>query len=508
MKNAYAYIRVSTVGQAEEGFSLDNQKNAIKEYSKNRGIHLVRFYMDEGRSGRTVNRPEFQSMLADIEARRDGDIDSVIIYKIDRFARNIADFSRVWNEFKERKINLISLLEGDISNGSSLIANIFASVAQWESEVNGQRTKDALMQKFKEGWQPTPPPLGYRSVGEKGEKKSCEPDPYTSPIVQELFHLYSTGGYSIIDLTEWLSEKNIVSKKKGLPLGHSVIHTILSNPFYYGVIRWHGESKAGNHSPIISKELFDTCQYVLAKHRHFVTRKRKYDFLLRGFLYCGVCGQRYTAEWHYHKRFVRHNGKLGYYHCQKRDKNGCDAPFVMVEDMEKQVDDEMKKIQFSDEFVNAIVKKTKDYLNSARETSQARRQAIVNVRSGHEQRKEKLENSLLDDLLDRDSFKRKYEELNVKIRNCDRQLQEVDSNMKVDIDLIEEVLFFSRNIYLTYKEAPFFLRRHYLRFFFERLVAKNKLISEVKVTPVFESLIRANQVITSKDWLPRLDSDQ
>jgi len=154
MKNCYVYCRVSTVGQAEEGYGLDHQINSCKEYAHNHEYHIRKSFVDDGRSGRTTDRPEFQKMLKEIKEKG---IDSVLIYKIDRFARNVTDFSRIWNEFKASGINLISVLEGDLSNGSSLVPNIFASVAQWESEVNGQRTKDALMEKFNTGWQPCRP---------------------------------------------------------------------------------------------------------------------------------------------------------------------------------------------------------------------------------------------------------------------------------------------------------------------------------------------------------------
>ena len=107
-------------------------------------------------------------------------------------------------------IKLLSVSEGDVSDG--LIGNIFASVAEWESEVNSQRTRDALMQKFRDGWQPTPPPIGYKSVGGDRERKTCEPDPYTAPIIRELFELYATGSYSILEVQDWLAEKNILSR--------------------------------------------------------------------------------------------------------------------------------------------------------------------------------------------------------------------------------------------------------------------------------------------------------
>lgn len=278
MKTCFVYIRVSTEEQAREGFSIENQRRSCIDYAKMNNYRVKRVFEDGGKSGRNMDRDGFQEMQ---EVLQTDPVDAVVILKIDRFARNVGDFSNIRKKFKEWGVVLLSVNEnGDVTEG--LVGNIFASVAEWESEVNGQRTRDALMQKFREGWQPTRPPIGYRSVGGENERKTCEPDPYVAPIVIELFELYSTGNYSIFELQQWLSEKDIVSST-GKSLGNSTLNNILNNPFYHGLIKWHGESKEGNHMPIISKELFDTCQYVLAKHRNFMSRRRKHNFLLRGF---------------------------------------------------------------------------------------------------------------------------------------------------------------------------------------------------------------------------------
>lgn len=500
MKNAYLYVRVSTDEQAKEGFSTDNQKRACMEYAQTHGYHIKKVFQEDGRSARTTDRPAFQDLLSTLNEHP---VEAIIIYKIDRFARNVGDFDKLYKDFKSKGIHLLSVCEGDLSEGTSLVPNIFASVAQWESEVNSQRTRDALMQKYREGWQPTPPPIGYRSVGGERERKTCEPDPYTAPIIREMFHLYATGNCTILELQEWLADKNIVSKN-GTGLGHSVICNTLNNPFYYGLIRWHGESKMGNHVPIISKEIFDTCQYVLAKHRNFLLRKRVHDFLLRGFVYCGYCGQRYTAEWHYDQvKLANIGGKIAYYHCQKRDHVDCPAKYVEKEEIEQQVEDYFKTMQFSPDFIEAVVEKTRSVLETNRKISSSRLQAIYNQKTGLEEKRNKLEDALLDGTIDRDSFKRKHAEIQEKILNLDTQVQDVEVKHKIDIDLIEEVLAFTRNIHQTYKDAPAFLKRHYLRFFFERINLKEKRIFDTAPTPFFAVLQQNNQLIISQTQLPR-----
>lgn len=504
MKNCFVYIRVSTDEQATEGYSLDNQKRACREYAVNKGYHVKGFFIDDGKSGRTANRPEFQEMLGKLKEK---EAESIIIYKIDRFARNVTDFSRIRKEFIEAGIDFHSVIEGDLSNGSSLIANIFASVAEWESEVNGKRTKDALEQKFRGGWQPTPPPIGYRSVGGEKEKKTCEPDPYTAPIIKELFGLYATGSYSLFELQDWLSQKDIVSKS-GTTIGHSVIDNILRSPFYYGLIKWHGQSKIGKHDPIINKNLFDTCQYVLAKHRSFLIRKRRHNFLLRGFAYCDDCTQRYTAEWHYDAHKLKNRGgKIAYYHCPKHNRNGCPAPYVELEILEKQVEEKFKQMQFSQMFIELVIIKTKEAIGKSRQNFNSQRMQLLNKKTSLENKRNKLEDSLINETIDSEAYKRLHVKIQDKIYKINDRIQELENSVNIDINLVEEVLSFTKNIYKTYKEAPDFLKRHYLRFFFEKIFIKNRKISKITPTPIFASLCDNQEVIISKTQLPREDSN-
>ncbi len=504
MKTCYVYLRVSTDEQAQQGFSIDNQKRACVEYAQMNSYHVKRIFIDDGKSGRTTDRPAFQELLNIIKEQS---VDAVIIYKIDRFARNVGDFSTIRKQFKSMGIKLLSVSEnGDVTEG--LIGNIFASVAEWESDVNGKRTRDALMQKFREGWQPTPPPVGYRSVGAERERKSCEPDPYEAPIIKELFEIYSTGNYSIYELQFWLAEKNLTART-GKPIGHSVVQTILVNPFYYGLIRWHGQSKIGKHKPIISQDLFDTTQYVLAKHRNFLMRRRVHQFLLRGFVYCSECGQRYTAEWHKDEhKLVKRGGRIAYYHCPKHDRNGCPAPYVEMEDLEKLTQNTVNSIQFSQEFIDAVVLKAREYLDGSRNRLKSEIQGCINQKTTLEAKRNKLEDTLLDGTIDREVFKRKHAELQEKITQIDQRLQDIDNRSKIDIDLIEEVLNFTRDVGRTYKEAPMFLKRHYLRFFYEKIMVKNKQIEKVVYTPIFASLQANHGVIITNCQLPRLDSNQ
>ncbi|MFA7300796.1 MAG: recombinase family protein [Candidatus Shapirobacteria bacterium] len=504
MKNCYLYIRVSSDEQKNEGFSTDNQIRQCRQYAKDREYRIKEIFDDSGKSGKTADRPELQRMFKLIEEEP---VDAVIIYKIDRFARNVNDFTRMYATLKDKNIKLLSINEGDLmEGGNSLIPNIFASVAQWESEVNGQRTRDALSQKYFEGWQPTPPPIGYKSIGGDRERKTCIPDPVVAPIVKELYELYSTGNYSLIYLQDWLEDRNMVSKN-GTIFGRSTLNNILRNPFYYGLIRWHGESKMGNQIPIITKELYDICQYVAAKHRSFLIRKRVHNFLLRGFIYCDHCGQRFTAEWHKDEVSLKaRGGKIAYYHCPKRDRNNCPAVYIEMVNLETQVEELMKTVQFSQTFIDMVIEKCKEHIADGRKNTASRIQAYVNQKTGLETKRNRLEDNLLDGTIDRTVFKRKHTEIQDRIENISNEINKIEKGGNLEINLVEEVLSFTQNIHQTYIDAPEFLKRHYLRFFFEKIYVKDRQISRVVYTPIISILAENNKVILSKSLLPALES--
>ena len=178
-----------------------------------------------------------------------------------------------------------------------------------------------------------------------------------------------------------------------------------------------------------------------------------------------------------------------------------------MSDIETLVEQEFKKLQFSDTFIDAVIKKTKDVLEDNRKSASSLVQGIINQKTALETRRNNLEDVLLDGTIDRESFKRRHNELQQQIMNLDAQMIELDNKSKIDIDLIEEVLALTRNIHQAYTEAPKFLKRHYLRFFFEQIVVKNRKIYKVVPTPIFKILKNRHEIIIRATRLPREDSN-
>lgn len=396
-------------------------------------------------------------------------------------------------------IKLLSVCEGDVSSG--LIGNLFASVAEWESEVNGQRTKDAMTQKFRGGWWPGWAPLGYLNEKDENGRGIIVIDKEKGPLIKMAFKKYGTGEYSLLKLTKILHKKGLRTRN-GKPIAHSTIQQILTNDFYYGLMKWGKPVKQetmGNHEPLISKKLFDVCQLVASKHRNHVIRERKHDFLLRGIVFCNQCGQRYTAEWHKITR-SKDRDKIAYYHCAKRTP--CKSKYVESEELEAKVASLLKGIKFSKSFTDAVTRKVKRYLNDRDKIEAKERNLMLRKRTKLTNKRQVLEERLMDETIKRETFKRLHNELQVDINDIDTELAKMESTRKFDFDLMEEVLALTRNIPKTYKEAPVFLKRKYLNFFFDQIFVDNKNIVKSAYSPLIEELITQQEVILRTSMLP------
>ncbi len=133
---------------------------------------------------------------------------------------------------------------------------------------------------------------------------------------------------------------------------------------------------------------------------------------------------------------------------------------------------------------------------------------LLNRKTSLETKRNKLEDALLDETIDPEAYKRIHVKIQDKIYKINERIEDLELKVNIDMNLIEEVLAFTRNIYKTYFSAPPFLKRHYLRFFFDKIFVKNGKVVRTEPTPIF-ALLQANQaVIIADNQLPRLDSDQ
>jgi DNA invertase Pin-like site-specific DNA recombinase len=288
------YTRVSTDHGLDQEFnSLDAQYDAAYAYIKSQahaGWTMIRSrYDDGGYSGGSTDRPDLQRLLDDIRARK---IDVIVVYKVDRLTRSLADFAKLVELFDAHGVSFVSVTQqfNTTTSMGRLTLNVLLSFAQFEREVTSERIRDKIAASKRKGlWVGGPLPLGYEMkddmivvIEEEAER------------VRLIFRRYlELSGVNA--LVRDLKDKNIRTKSRllatgmtrgGIPFGRGSLFYLLRNRFYIGEVKYKGEILPGEQPAIMDRTLFEAVQQKLSdqwSHRNHV--KTKSDHLLPGLLF-------------------------------------------------------------------------------------------------------------------------------------------------------------------------------------------------------------------------------
>jgi site-specific DNA recombinase len=262
------YTRKSSEEGLEQSFnSLDAQREACEAYVKSQASEgwqtLTALYDDGGYSGGTMERPGLQLLLADIAAGR---VDIVVVYKIDRLTRSLADFARMVELFERHDVSFVSVTQAFNTTTSMgrLTLNVLLSFAQFEREVTGERIRDKIAASKKKGmWMGGNPPLGY-DLPQPGSH-ALVVNSTEAETVRMIFKTYLQLR-SVHALVRWLEVQSIRSKARmtrsgksigGRPFSRGAIYHLLRNRVYLGDIPHRDQSHPGLHPAIIEVELFE-----------------------------------------------------------------------------------------------------------------------------------------------------------------------------------------------------------------------------------------------------------
>lgn len=280
------YTRKSSEDGLEQEFnSLDAQYEACAAYitsQKAEGwVLLPERYDDGGISGGTLERPGLQRLLADIDR---GTVDQILVYKIDRLTRSLADFAKMVDRLDAAGTSFVSVTQSfnTATSMGRLTLNMLLSFAQFEREVTAERIRDKIAASKKKGlWMGATVPLGYAADGRS--LKIAEPD---AAVIRKIYDLYRKH-LNVRLIKEVVDAKGLKTPvrtlisgrvKGGAAFSYGHIHYILTNPVYAGRIRHHANVYPGLHPPLISPEVWDGIQEQLksdaTKGRTFTRRNR------------------------------------------------------------------------------------------------------------------------------------------------------------------------------------------------------------------------------------------
>lgn len=262
------YTRKSTEDGLEQEFnSLDAQREACEAYilsQRHEGWELVpNRYDDGGFSGGSMLRPGLKALLADIEA---GLVDVIVVYKVDRLTRSLADFAKIVEQLDSKQASFVSITQAFNTTTSMgrLTLNVLLSFAQFEREVTGERIRDKIAASKKKGmWMGGPVPLGYKVVDRKLVPVPDEAERVRA-IMRRYLEIRSAPALIVALLNEGIVTKvqNRVSGPYGggIPFRRGSLFYMLKNPVYRGKIVHKGQVYEGEHEAIVDEELWDAVQ--------------------------------------------------------------------------------------------------------------------------------------------------------------------------------------------------------------------------------------------------------
>ena len=278
------YPRVSTEDQSRFGHSLDEQECKLKQLCDYKNYEIYKVYREEGVSAKNMERPKFQEMMQDM---KDGKINKIIVYKLDRLTRSIQDLESICNMLEEYNCELESVVE-EINTGNAngkFFIRMLTILAQLEIERTSERTKFGLVGAAKKGHLSGRPPLGYKKVD---NNKSLFVDELQADVVKRIFSLY-LDGMAVNSICKLFNEENVLNRKWPT----TTVDKILSNQLYIGNMeygkRTNGEKQIFEDvvPAIIDKTTFDMVQKRKEKNLKNFTRKLTYIFMQK--IRCPKC---------------------------------------------------------------------------------------------------------------------------------------------------------------------------------------------------------------------------
>ena len=414
------YPRVSTEDQSRFGHSLDEQECKLKQLCEFKGYEIYKIYREEGVSAKNTNRPKFQEMIEDM---KNGKINKIIVYKLDRLTRSIQDLEVICSMLEEYNCELESVAE-EINTGNAngkFFIRMLTILAQLEIERTSERTKFGLVGAIKKGHIPSRAPLGY-----KREDKKLVINHIEEEVVRRIFNMYLEGE-SVCSICQTFNEENVLNRHWAT----TTVDKLLSNQIYIGNMEYNKRKKENiqlfeNVVPaIIDKTTFAMVQKRKEKNLKNYKRKRTYIFMQK--IYCPRCHKIMGGE-----SSTSHTGdKHIYYKC-----NNCKKR-ISEKKIEKSL---MKFLNDMLDFFLIIDNSFKPSMNHDIDNEIKKYDKLYDELKGKINR---IKTAFLDGIIEAKELQKELNSLENEQLKCDKKIKELEK-LKINNDHKQDVeLFFN-----------------------------------------------------------------
>lgn len=466
----------------EEGLSLLAQSNRLQDYAERKGLEVIRTF-EIVESSTHGERKQFMEMINFCKKQKE--TIAIVADTVDRVQRSFKESVLLDELMRKDKIELHFYREGMVLNSKSTSVDIM----RWDFSVMGakayvlqlsENVRRSNEQKNKNGEITGQAPLGYENyINERGKKfvRPKEPD---ATIIKQLFEMYSLGNTSVAELVHYANIMGL-KNRKGSHVSVNTIHYLLDNPFYYGEMRTFRGVMPHVYTPIITKELWDSCQEQKAIRAGDIGKYSPKPMIFKGIVRCGITNRTCPTELK-KKRFP-------YVVCWKQDKTRI---YIREGELVKHICSVLNRIKLPNNALNELGQELKSSKGAERKFYA---QEIKKLREEQDKLKEKLNNLFdmrLDGELDRETFDLKRNEIQVKIN---RLKNKVTAHEKADNSFDETLLGLldiatqAGNIFERSQNLD--LKRLLLKFVFESLTLTEGVLS-YKLKFPFNEFVNSN----------------
>lgn len=488
---AIILARVSTEEQMNEGQSIPAQLAKAREYAKKKELPIKSEHQFDESSIKD-RRTKFEQVVEEIKKSKEKV--ALVIDCVDRLQRSFKESVLLDDFRKQGKLEIHFIREGLIihrdSNSSELtrwdMGVLMARSFVLQISDNVKRTNEY---KIRRGEWIGKAPLGYSNITKEDGSKNIEPDPIRSQFVVEMFKLYSTGNYSLLTLAKRLKGMGLTSNMPHpKPVGTALVYHSLTNPFYYGMMNYKGNLFHHKYAPLISKDLYDMCQQILAGYHKKPFAYASKPFAFRGLIKCAdtACGCTITPETH---------KENNYYSCTNGRGIHDKRIYVNENDLFASIKKTIVGLQMPDEKIDETVDKLKE-INKAK--NEFYFDSVAGLRKEHDQIEKRISNSydlLADSSITKEMFNSKLKEYKEKQSDLEAQMAlytQADESFYLNANILLHAIKKASQVFEGSEPAT---QRQILNFLLQNLTLSGKKLSFTLKTP-FDRVLEANRFVT------------
>ena len=514
-KNAVIYTRVSDPSQVDNN-SLDSQEDICRHFAKSQGYTVIRVFREEGHSAKTVHKRTVLKELFTFVTKKSNNIFAIIVYRFDRFSRNLEEGLATISYLAKYQVLVISATEKtDESAMGKAMRNIMMTLGQLDNELKGERVKDNMLAVFREGLWPFKCPIGYkRQFSTKEQNKGLPPipDPFMAPIIKNMFEKASQGIYSKSQLARIMNSEGFGDHYR-VKADHKIVRSTLAKPFYYGKMyapKWD-EYVMGKHQALI-----DELTWQKAYH-YLILKKKNYKYQdttlypLKGTLKCSYCKYPMTSS-----PSRGRSGLVYYYECRNKK---CRRLRVNAKSAHEQFEDLLVKIKPSPRviklFQHLVFAEWDKVINSSKEEAERLEKRVNSLKI----ELKSIRKAKDDEIYTTDEAKEEADRIRQEIRISEIEKSEIKIE-QYDGEIVREFIGqFLQNLSLLWTNLDLTMRQQFLQKVFEGnlICTEDRKIRTAKLSPSFELITALShqkgkyvtpwgfepQIPRMKTWCPR-----